>query len=127
MNPLTCFKLAALVLPAALACVADARPSDPAAGLGRLFSTPEKRASLDSARLRGGVAAITTRTSEVRLDGIVLRSDGKKTVWLNGAPMHDRVPVSQVGVSSARVRTGLGHSVEVPVGGSVQFAADQGQ
>jgi hypothetical protein len=100
---------------------------DPAAGLGRLFTTPDKRALLDAMRARNLPAGGVAEGSQVRLDGIVLRSDGKKTVWLNGAPMHDRMPVEQVGVNSARVVTSPGHSVEVPVGGSVQFASDQGQ
>ncbi len=104
-----------------------ASPADPAAGLGRLFTTPDKRAKLDTMRTRNLPADSVADSTEMRLDGIVLRSDGKKTVWLNGAPMHDRMPVVQVGVSSARMQTRPGHSVEVPVGGSVQFAADQGQ
>jgi hypothetical protein len=116
---------ALLLLASAGACAAPA--PDPAAGLERLFTTPDKRAMLDAMRARNLPAGGITEGSEVRLDGIVLRSDGKKTVWLNGAPMHDHMPVEEVGINSARVLTRPGHSVEVPVGGSVQFASDQGQ
>ncbi|MHB9116936.1 MAG: hypothetical protein ACYC2R_01500 [Burkholderiales bacterium] len=53
---------------------------------GRLFFSAEERAALDAARLKetrsqdGHAAASPTLT----LDGLVRRSGGKSTVWING-------------------------------------------
>lgn len=52
--------------------------------LGRLFMTPESRATLERQR------QLDTPTTHVsgggRLDGVVTRSAGKTTVWINGQP-----------------------------------------
>lgn len=54
---------------------------------GRLFYTPEQRAQLEAARARNvtqvqaGPAAGPPR---VRFDGMVIRSDGNSTRWVNG-------------------------------------------
>lgn len=59
--------------------------------LGRLFYTPAQRAQLESARARN----LTQRTSPkqrqaistpapLRFDGVVIRSDGKSTRWVDG-------------------------------------------
>ena len=65
-------------------------PSDP----GRLFYTPEQRAQLEAARAHN-----VTQTSSsskpggsdstpppLRYDGVLIRSDGKTTRWVNGRP-----------------------------------------
>lgn len=82
--------------------------------IGRLFFSPEQRAALD-ARRKARVpdkpaAAPIVASPTTRLDGYVRRSDGRATVWVNGAqadeasPQADgRVPVV-VGESEARVR-----------------------
>jgi hypothetical protein len=76
-------------------------------GLGRLFLTPEQRAQLDIVRARRDprqpltaepVAAQTTPTppaapqgpDTVTYNGVVRRSDGKSTVWINGKPLNER-------------------------------------
>jgi len=56
--------------------------------LGRLFFTPEQRAALD-ARRKARVpdkpsAAPVTELPITRVDGAVLRSGGKSTVWVDG-------------------------------------------
>lgn len=58
---------------------------------GRLFFTPAQRAAMDLARLRGApqptvehAAPPVPAAPSVRLDGVVQRSDGKRSVWLNG-------------------------------------------
>ena len=67
------------------ACLAS-----PATDPGRLFYTPEQRARLEAARDRN-----VTQTKEespsvtpapLRFDGMVIRSDGKATSWVNGQP-----------------------------------------
>jgi hypothetical protein len=55
---------------------------------GRLFLTPEQRATLDARRK----ARIPDKPSAVaqspvsRLDGVVRRRDGRSTVWVDGSP-----------------------------------------
>lgn len=60
--------------------------------LGRLFYTPEQRAQLDNARrttpMNTGVEAETVIAPNVTLRGIVTRSDGKRTVWMNNHLEH---------------------------------------
>ena len=72
----------------------------PARHLGRLFSTPQERALLD-ARRDGSViesqsaapataAPPTTPPAPLLLNGVVQRSNGQTTVWLNDAPLAER-------------------------------------
>ncbi len=86
-----------LLMIAPIAQAADAAP------IGRIFFTPEQRAQLDTLRTQKAVA------SQVRdepipendtYNGIVRRSDGKTTVWVNNEAMTDaelRVKQSIVG------------------------------
>ncbi len=77
-------------------------PAFSAEGLGRLFFTPEQRLQLDTARAqRDRRLPITTDTAAtpaqalpqspevVIYHGMVRRSDGKSTVWLNGKPINE--------------------------------------
>ena len=63
-----------------------APPADP----GRLFYTPGQRAQLEAARARNVTqvkqAAPETSPPPLRFDGMVIRSDGKGTSWVNGQP-----------------------------------------
>ena len=64
--------------------------------LGRLFLTPEQRAALDNARrnrIRAeALAAAADKKPKipparsVTINGVVSRSDGESTVWVNGHP-----------------------------------------
>ncbi len=68
--------------------------------LGRLFLTPEQRAVLDNARRNKIRAEALAATAEkkpkisparsVTINGIVSRSDGESTVWVNGQPTEGR-------------------------------------
>jgi hypothetical protein len=59
---------------------------------GRLFYTPEQRAQLEAARIRNVTQAGQTAapdagvTPPTRYDGMLIRSDGKTTRWVNGRP-----------------------------------------
>ena len=76
--------------------------SAPAAdGLGRLFLTPDQRAQLDVARVKRDqrspinsaappAAAVPQGPDIVTYNGVVRRSDGKSTVWINGRPVNER-------------------------------------
>ncbi len=60
---------------------------------GRLFFTPEQRAALD-ARRKARVpdkpaAAPTVASPTTRLDGYVVRSEGRSTIWVNGESLQD--------------------------------------
>ena len=116
---------------------ASASAADPA--LGRLFFTPTQRASLDVARKqRTRVTVATERTEQVvqqpipqtiTYGGMVRRSDGQTTVWLNdravdeqesadGATIVRRVRPDgavtlEVPQSNRRVDLKVGQSVEV--------------
>lgn len=98
-----------LLLLAALALPATAEPPR----IGRLFMTPSERADLNRLRDAGGriepapvaapqapVAAAEplppTPPPPMVVTGIVQRSDGKSTVWINNTPQNDQ----QVGASN---------------------------
>lgn len=71
--------------------------------LGRLFYTPAQRAQLESARARNLTQRASPKQPQairapapLRFDGVVIRSDGKSTRWVDGK--------AEVGASSV---TGL--------------------
>ena len=97
------FGLMLLLLPAGL-CLAE--PAD----LGRLFYTPAQRTALEDARARK-VSRLTDPRTPVeataapapqRFDGIVIRSDGAATRWVNGRP--EVGPSSVPGLKPGQVR-----------------------
>ncbi len=65
--------------------------------VGRLFFTPAQRASLDVARSRRARATLSTEQSEeavpvaqtLTYGGMVRRSDGKSTMWVNNRAISD--------------------------------------
>lgn len=72
---LTLASIAVLLLAAAGSAGADP--------LGRLFLTPERRAALERQRRLNIQEAQTLEGATVSLDGVVVRSGGKSTVWVN--------------------------------------------
>jgi hypothetical protein len=54
--------------------------------LGRLFTTPQQRHQIDAFRKGKSTGAMHDQTSpaDVKIQGMVIRSDGKSTVWVNG-------------------------------------------
>lgn len=73
---------------------------------GRLFFTPEKRATLERQRQMNIHETQTLEGATVRLDGIIQRSSGKKTVWINGQPQNDNATPLGVGAKIAPGDTG---------------------
>ncbi len=57
--------------------------------LGRLFLTPERRAVLERQRQLNIQEVQTIEGSTVTLDGVVARSSGKSTVWVNQRPQNE--------------------------------------
>jgi hypothetical protein len=73
-------------------------PATQAAGLGRLFFTPEQRAQLDYGYAQDSDSNSNNRA--LMLNGIVQQHGGKRTVWINGVPQpvgssDDKTPESQ--------------------------------
>ena len=84
-----------------------ALPSQPVASLpGRLFYTPVQRSMLNEARVRqvtdlpkvsaSGYGISPAPSAPVSFDGVITRSDGVATHWINGRP--------HVGSTSNKVR-----------------------
>lgn len=65
-----------------LTVLAPPRAAD-AQELGRLFFTPERRDTLDRQRALNIQEARTLQGNTMSLDGVVYRSSGKATVWVN--------------------------------------------
>jgi hypothetical protein len=59
---------------------------------GRLFYSAEQRAGLEHARLNhvteSDVPQPRARPAAITYDGVVLRSDGRTTRWINGHPVN---------------------------------------
>jgi hypothetical protein len=86
--------------------------------LGRLFFTPERRAALERQRQFNIQETKTLQGGTIRLDGIVRRSSGHSTVWVNGQAQHDRgrnagVAVELPGRDAAEAKLSAGE--EAPV------------
>jgi hypothetical protein len=91
------------------------QPCAQAAEVGRLFFTPEQRAQMDYQYARN-VTAEGDTGSVLTVNGIVQRSGGHRTVWINGVPQaagksDDRSPASVPVTVPGRAK-----SVEIKVG-----------
>jgi hypothetical protein len=76
----------------AIAILVALPPAVQAQSLGRLFLTPAQRAALDlrrASRLPDKPAAVIVESPTARINGQVVRSDGRSTVWVNGAPVRE--------------------------------------
>ena len=74
-----------------LAAPAGAEP------LGRLFFSADERAMLDQQRQKNG--GFSTSTERITLNGIVRRSSGKTTAWINQLPQHENETPQGVAVN----------------------------
>ena len=73
----------------AAALVLAAAGSAWAEPLGRLFLTPERRAILERQRQLNIQEVQTIEGSTVTVDGVVTRSSGRSTVWVNQRPQNE--------------------------------------
>lgn len=104
----------ALIVAFALGAVAAPASSQE---LGRLFHTPGQRNALDAQRkTRPAVAPAATAPARrsARIDGYVLRSDGRSTVWVNSGAVS---ATSRREDMRADVRSDAPGRVSVSVGG----------
>lgn len=113
--------------PPAVTAAVPATSPDAGAALGRLFYTPAQRAALDEQRRRpqGAVAAEPATAAPaapeyVTLNGIVRRSDGATTVWLNDRQVRGRETHEGLRITPARPTAPPNHvTVRVPQTGQV--------
>jgi hypothetical protein len=104
--------------------------------LGRLFFTPAERAALDAQRKLAGEMANRPAKKDtaspkapppkmLTLNGVLRRSDGETTIWVNGQAVHERfrdVDVMPGSISREAVAVqlpGSGRRVKLKVGQSV--------
>jgi len=109
---------------AAPACAVETAPP-----LGRLFLTPEARASLERQRQLNLREARSIEGGSLRLDGIVVRSSGKTTVWVNNQPQTENALDTGVAVATSPRRpdratlvTGAEPPAELRVGAALDRA-----
>jgi hypothetical protein len=117
---LPAFLVLTLLLPAAVAAADNAPP------LGRLFLTPEWRATLERQRKLNLQETRGLEGGSMRLDGVVVRSSGKSTVWVNNQPQTENAGETGVVATVARQRpsratltTGTEAPVDLTVGVTV--------
>lgn len=97
-----------------LALALSVAPSSEAAGLGRLFFTPEQRAQLESGQQPDVETPDAPRV--ISVSGIVQKHGGERTVWINGVAQlagsgdesaPESVPIAIPGQSQpARIKVG---------------------
>jgi hypothetical protein len=86
--------------------------------LGTLFTDSQQREKLEAVR-RGTYmeeAEKNSRVSNIRIDGVMIRSDGKNVVWVNGRSTLDGMPVEGVKVN-AEAADRNSHKVPVTIEG----------
>lgn len=112
-------------------CLAE--PADSTGtGLGRLFLTPEWRTALERQRQLNLQQARSLEGDTVRLDGVVVRSSGKSTVWINNRPQNEGTRDSGVTAVTSRrqpgratVATGAESPVDLKVGVTLNQATQE--
>jgi hypothetical protein len=109
----------------ALAAAFTSMPAPAQERLGRLFFTPAQRASLDVARSQRARTALATEKTEqeaapvpqtITYSGVLRRSDGKTTVWINNQPVQDRESAGAAAIVG-RVRPDGSVTLQVPQSG----------
>jgi hypothetical protein len=110
-----------------------------AAELARMFFTPAQRATLDNARKQNirieigndgeQPQASVPVPQNVSVNGLIKRSDGKNTIWLNNRVVSEQQPggiQAAVGKADNRVRLNVpesGRNIDLKVGQSVEIVS----
>jgi hypothetical protein len=103
--------------------------------LDRLFFTPERRQQLDRQREMNTLDSQQVPAEPmITVDGIVTRSSGRRTAWINGSPQHEADTGSRVIVRTARghpgkvvVHTDSAPAAKARVGETVNSSTGQAQ
>lgn len=100
--------------------------------LGRLFYTPEQRARMDVARQHERSVRIdeeesAPQSANILLNGVITRSDGKSTLWINNRIQNEASQSATVGKGGeVRIITpGAKQSVPIKVGQSIDLNSGQ--
>lgn len=100
--------------------------------LGRLFLTPEWRAALERQRQFNVQQTRRLESDSMRLDGIVVRSSGKSTVWINGQPQSENsrdtgvtAALSRHSPGQARLFPGTPTPIDLKVGATLDQATGE--
>ena len=130
-------KRAATLLVSLMVLALAPAPAASADELGRLFLTPEQRSALDlrrKARLPDAAPrAVVVESATTRIDGLVRSTDGRSTVWVNGAPVGAAAQQEGLRVLPRRgnsghvtVQTGeSGQTIDMKVGQSIDRATGE--
>lgn len=102
MSPSPTVPITLIALIAIFMLASPAAATEPTSGLGRLFMTPAWRTHLERQRQLNLQETRTLEGGAMRLDGIVVRSSGATTVWVNRQPQTGTTLDTGVTVSSAR-------------------------
>lgn len=102
--------LKAWLLAAGLLCAGTGMALAEPVEIGRLFYTPAQRAQLETARARNITQRIQSNNpsesdrvpAPQRFDGVIIRSDGKTTRWIDGKP--EVGPSSVQGLKPGQIR-----------------------
>ncbi|MBS3934950.1 MAG: hypothetical protein KGZ43_02155 [Sulfuritalea sp.] len=123
---MTSFRIASALVVGGLLLQGGLCRAEPAAGettLGRLFLTPEMRNALERQRQLNIQQARRFEGETVRLDGVVVRSAGKSTVWINSRPQYENSSAADLATAPSRrhpgrvgVTTGTEPAVDLRVG-----------
>jgi len=122
-----------------LLALAGAANACAGAELGRMFFTPAQRATLDNARKQNIRVEIGNENEQlpaaapvpqnVSVNGVIRRSDGKNTIWLNNRVVNEQNPGGMnaaIAKSDNRVRLSVpesGRSVDLKVGQTVEIVS----
>lgn len=95
--------------------------------LGRLFFTPERRQALDRQRaLNQEDRAQANEDATLTINGVVTRSSGRRTTWINGVPQNESEVDSGIAViprahdpASVIVRPGESPATRAKVGETI--------
>ena len=107
--------------------------SDDATAIKRLFFTAEKRATLDRQRTQNLQQIRSIQGATLNLDGVVQRSSGKSTVWINGQPQNENegarngviVSISPKKHGSAQITPGDEEALPMKVGETLNRATGE--
>ncbi|MEO8442085.1 MAG: hypothetical protein ABI547_06325 [Betaproteobacteria bacterium] len=122
-----------------LLCLLAIANAASAAELGRMFYTPAQRATLDNARKQNFRAEIGNENEQqpaaapvpqsVSVNGVIRRSDGKNTIWLNNRVVNEQQPGNlnaAIGKADNRVRLNVpesGRNLDLKVGQTVEIVS----
>lgn len=119
-------KRLALLLTIGLSLSAMAQTPTPAAaapGLGKLFLSPEKRQSLDRQRQLNLSEDDGGDSETLRLDGVVQRSSGYNSIWINQRMQPQARPSGDA--TSSPVELEQGRQIRLQVGESINRSTQE--